>query len=82
MTSLVLEKLLKQKLKLESKIKLMESRGKEKQRKEDTRRKILAGAFVLHKHEQEGVMGKLIQELDQFLFKPADRVLFGLEPRG
>ena len=56
MTSLVLEKLLKQKLKLESKIKLMESRGKEKQRKEDTRRKILAGAFVLHKHEQEGMM--------------------------
>ena len=82
MTSLVLEKLLKQKLKLESQIKLMESRGKEKQRKEDTRRKILAGAFVLHKHEQEGVMESFVKELDQFLFKPADRVLFGLEPRG
>lgn len=79
---MALEKLRKQKLELEAKIKLMEAQNNEKQRKEDTRRKILAGAFILNKYEQEGGMEGLIKELDQFLFKPADRALFGLQPRG
>jgi hypothetical protein len=82
MQTVALEKLINRKTQLEAKIKLIEARNKENNRKEDTRRKILAGAFVLHKHEQEGLMEKLIQELDAFLFKPADRALFGLEPRG
>lgn len=82
MTNMALEKLLKQKLQLDSKIKLVEAKNKRKQRNDDTRRKILAGAFVLHKHEQEDIMESLIQELDKFLFKPADRALFGLQPRG
>ena len=78
---MALEKLRKQKLELEGKIKLMEAQNNEKQRKEDTRRKILAGAFVLNKYEQEGSMQIFITELDHFLFKPGDRALFGLQPR-
>jgi len=81
MTNLSLEKLIKQKQQLESKIKLMESRQSDRLRKEDTRRKILAGAFVLNKYTEAGSMGELTHELDQFLFKPADRALFGLQPR-
>lgn len=50
-----------------------------RERKEDTRRKILAGAWVLHQLERgemprEGVMAAL----DRFLVRPEDRALFDL----
>jgi len=49
-------------------------------RAKDTRRKILVGAWLLNKvgkgeYEKE----KLIANMDQFLDKPRDRILFGLD---
>jgi len=81
MTNLSLEKLLKQKEQLEARIKMMQTRTQLQSRKDETRRKILAGAYVLKKYESENKGDEFIQELDQFLFKAGDRILFGLPPR-
>ena len=55
-----------------------------KQRKFDTRRKILAGAWVLHRAEQDTdgrLRLMLMQGLDDFLEHPRDRELFDLPPK-
>ena len=49
------------------------------ERRADTRRKVLAGATVLQWATKDGEFAaKLRAELQAFLVKPADRVLFGL----
>jgi large subunit ribosomal protein L7/L12 len=51
-------------------------------RKDDTRRKILAGAIVLAKVASGELDGKRFREwLDQTLTRAEDRALFDLEPR-
>ena len=49
------------------------------ERKNDTRRKVLAGAMVLEmmEHDPE-VKNKVLARLDGFLIRPDDRTLFGL----
>ena len=54
------------------------------QRKRDTRRKILAGAWILHRIDQdtdERLRLMLMQGLDDFLEHPRDRTLFDLPTR-
>ena len=52
-----------------------------KQRKIETRRKILAGAWVLYRSERDPAeRQRLIQGLDGFLAHPRDRELFDLLP--
>ena len=53
-----------------------------KERKRDTRRKILAGASVLDRADKDPVSARHLKEiLDAFLTKPQDRALFDLPPR-
>ena len=53
-----------------------------KDRKRDTRRKILAGACVLDRADKDPVSARHFREiLDAFLTKPQDRALFDLPPR-
>ena len=55
-----------------------------KQRKIDTRRKILAGAWILHRIDQDTddrLRLMLIQGLDEFLVSDRDRELFDLPPK-
>ena len=53
-----------------------------KQRKIETRRKILAGAWALHQAERHPAeRQRLIQGLDGFLDRPQDRELFDLDPK-
>ena len=53
-----------------------------KERKRDTRRKILAGACVLDRADKDQASARHLKEiLDAFLTKPQDRVLFDLPPR-
>lgn len=78
---MALDKLLKQKEQLENQIKLMHSKTKTQTRKDDSRRKILVGTYVLEKYDSEDKREELIQELDRFLFRTGDRILFGLPPR-
>jgi large subunit ribosomal protein L7/L12 len=75
-----LEQLLKKKEQIENRIQLLKSKENEKKRKEETRKKILLGAWVMHQVEQ-GYLEKeeVLLGLDKFLTRPIDRQLFGLK---
>lgn len=71
-----LKQLKAQKLALEAKEK---KRIAEQQRKEDTRKKILLGAYLLKKMGESEVNNqRILAELDEYLVEPRDRALFGL----
>jgi hypothetical protein len=50
-------------------------------RKDDTRRKILVGAYFIEQAEHEGTMEELIKKIDPFLTREKDRLLFGLSAK-
>ncbi|MBS0286688.1 MAG: mobilization protein [Proteobacteria bacterium] len=75
-----LEALMKKRAQLDAKIQNIKAKEASQQRKDDTRRKILVGSYILDKYQKSGTMEKIIQELDKFLSKPNDRALFGLTP--
>ena len=53
-----------------------------KQRKLDTRRKILSGTWILRRADQDTATRlSLMQGLDDFLEHPRDRELFDLPPK-
>lgn len=71
-----LKQLKAQKQALEAKEK---KRIAEQQRKEDTRKKILLGAYLLKKMEEsEANRQRILADLDEYLIEPRDRALFGL----
>lgn len=71
------EKLERQKLKVAR----LQARLREKQRKEDTRRKVLLGTWLLEEIETNVEMKEWFEaELEVFLTRDSDRKLFGLEP--
>ena len=71
------EKLLKQKQQLENRLKVLDAKQTLQERKDDTRRKILAGAIVLHHATLKPDFQKwLAGELNRALEKPHDRALF------
>ena len=68
--------------KLKAEALLIKSRTNKQKRKDDTRRKILIGAYVLEQIEK----GKYSQEtinaaMNGFLSRESDRTLFNLSPR-
>jgi len=80
-TNIALESLLKRQEQIAARIESLKAKEATQQRKDDTRRKILIGAYILDKHDKADSMSSLIVELDRFLFKPNDRSLFGLPPK-
>jgi hypothetical protein len=81
MTQSKLEKLKIQKAQLEARIKGLESRERQQTRKNDTRRKIIAGALALHhmeKNPDDSFSKKLLGLLNEYVTKPYERNLFGL----
>ena len=52
----------------------------EQQRKDDTRRKILLGSYLLKKMENEANKEKILTELHEYLTEDRDRLLFDLQP--
>lgn len=50
----------------------------EQQRKNDTRRKILLGSYLLKKMENEANKEKILTELNEYLTEDRDRKLFDL----
>jgi uncharacterized coiled-coil protein SlyX len=50
----------------------------EHQRKEETRRKILLGSYLLKKMENDANREKILAELNEYLTEDRDRKLFGL----
>lgn len=79
--NLTLDALVKKKEQLEARIQNIKAKEATQQRKDETRRKILIGSYILDKYQKAGSLEKLFLELDKFLFKPYDRELFGFEPR-
>jgi len=73
-----LEQLKQQRKQLNARIQKMEAAKKTKARKEETRRKILVGAYFLKKAREEGTIENLNQKMDNYLQRNIDRVLFGL----
>ena len=76
-----LAKLIEQRKAIEAQIKLEQNRENEKKKKDDTRRKILAGAAVLDeavKHSK--FRAELESLLGRFLKRTDERALFGLPP--
>jgi hypothetical protein len=76
-----LEKLQQQKAQIEAKIKGLQSREQQQARKNDTRRKIIAGALALHhmeKNKDDPFSKKLFRLLNEYVTKPYERNLFGL----
>jgi septal ring factor EnvC (AmiA/AmiB activator) len=55
-----------------------EARLKAQVKKDDTRRKILVGAYFLEQAERDGTVSELFKKLDPFLTRKADRLLFNL----
>lgn len=67
---------------LVARIERLQGLDRARQRREDTRRKILAGAVVLTLAEGDSGFGAwLKQKLSERLLRPADRALFDLPPR-
>ena len=54
------------------------SKQKEQERKDDTRRKILLGSYLIKKMQNEANKEKILAELNEYLTEERDRKLFDL----
>lgn len=76
-----LDKLLEKEKQLKAKIQAIKLKEKQKERKLDTRRKILIGAMVLEgMRNSESYENNIKSNLDKYLTKDKDRNLFNLAP--
>jgi hypothetical protein len=73
-----LDKLKKRQAQLKAQIQTLEAAEKARERKRETRRKILVGAFTLDQAREHGTVETLIQQLDHYLTREPDRALFEL----
>jgi len=75
-----LEKLKAQREALNAKIQAAEARTRVSERKKDTRRKILVGAYYLDQAQQNQRWAELQQIMANYLTRDSDRRLFELPP--
>ena len=75
-----LEILKKQQGQLKAKIQALEASEFSRERKRETRRKILVGAYYLDKMRSENKFNELVSLMDSYLSRDSDRVLFNLPP--
>ena len=73
-----LDKLYQQRKQLDARIQKLSAAESTRERKRDTRRKILVGSFYLDYVEKNNRMDELKQKLDGFLTRNSDRMLFDL----
>ena len=79
MTKTKIDKLRQQREQLNSRIQKLEAAESQRERKRDTRRKILIGAYYLDKAKEINKADELYRLLDNYLKRNSDRVLFNLE---
>lgn len=65
---------------LTARIQKMEAAHKTRERKNETRRKILIGSYYLDQARQHGTYDELVKNMADFLTRKSDRALFGLSP--
>ncbi len=75
-----LEILKKQQNQLKAKIQALEASEFSRERKRETRRKILVGAYYVDKARSENKFDDLVRLIDGYLNRDSDRVLFNLAP--
>jgi hypothetical protein len=75
-----LDALKKKQEQLRAQIQKLESLEKSRDRKRDTRRKILLGSYFLDKAREEGTLDSLFQQMENYLKRNTDRELFQLTP--
>lgn len=76
-----LEKLKEQRDAINARIQAAEARGRVSERKQDTRRKILIGAYYLDQAEQNpDQWSQLVKIMADYLTRDSDRRLFELPP--
>ena len=76
-----LKKLEEQAAQLRARIVSERARISNQAKKDDTRRKILVGAYFIEQAEREDTMKALIKKIDPFLTRENDRILFGLSAK-
>lgn len=78
-----LTRLQQQREALDQKIRAEQKKLKEQERRDETRRKIVAGAIALaHMDKDEHFRALFSELLEHFVERPQDRALLGLTPRG
>ncbi len=76
-----LKRLIDQREAVNARIKQEQNKLRAGERRDDTRRKVLAGAAVLEWAKRDNEFSsRLMAELKRFLVRDADRELFGLPP--
>lgn len=74
-----LEKMKQQREQLNARIQKMEAAQKSKEKKKDTRRKILIGAYTLDQARKDGSEKQLYEKVKQYLTRETDKQLFEAE---
>ena len=59
---------------------MLESAQKAREKKRETRRKILIGAYYLNQAREQGSYEEIVKIMGGYLNRKSDRALFGLEP--
>jgi len=76
------QKLLEQKARIDAQLKAIEARALQQKRRDDTRRKIIAGALALEHAEIDPAFGAALAKLlNRYVKRPQDRALFELPER-
>ena len=75
-----LDSLKKKRDSLNARIRLMQNREQSKERKDNTRRKILIGSYYLDKANKNNSFDDVVKLMDSYLMRNSDRKLFGLNP--
>lgn len=76
-----LEKLRQKQEVIAARIQKIESAHKSKERKFDTRKKILLGSYYLDKAIKENSMDEITKLMDAYLTRDSDRKVFNLLPK-
>lgn len=78
--SVKLDALKKKRDALNARIRLVQNREQFKERKDNTRRKILIGSYYLDQANKNDSYEGIVKLMDSYLTRDSDRLLFGLTP--
>lgn len=65
---------------INARIRLVQNREQSKERKDNTRRKILIGSYYLDQANKNNTFDAVVKLMDSYLTRDSDRKVFGLEP--
>ena len=65
---------------INARIRLMQNKEQSKERKDNTRRKILIGSYYLDQANKNNSFNDIVKLMDSYLTRDSDRMLFDLLP--